>query len=326
MKRLLSIVFATMLLLWGCSANDNNAQKELKDITFVLDWTPNTNHTGLYVAQEKGFFEEVGLQVDIVMPGEAGANQLIATGKADFGISAQEALTEARIQGVPIVSIAAVIQHNTSGFASLAEKEIHSPKDYEGKVYGGWGAPVEEAVLKTLMNNEHADVSKVDFLNIGSADFFTSINRDIDFAWIYYGWDGIEAERRGIDLNMQYLSDFNQDLDYYTPIIATNEKLIESDPQLVQDFLAAVAKGYAFSIDQPEEAANILTQAVPELDAELVEASQKWLSTKYQDDAERWGEQKIEVWENYADWMYTNNLIEEPLDVENAFTNQFLPK
>ena len=93
----------------------------------VLDWTPNTNHTGLYVAKKLGYFEEQGLDVDIIMPGEAGADQLVASGKADFGVSYQEGITQARVQDVPLVSIAAIIQHNTSGFASIASKGIKSP-------------------------------------------------------------------------------------------------------------------------------------------------------------------------------------------------------
>lgn len=326
MRKIFGITAMTILFLFGCSGEPSDSENQKEKITFVLDWTPNTNHTGLYVAQEKGFFEDENLQVEIVTPGEANANQLIAAGTADFGISTQEALTEARIQGIPIVSIAAIIQHNTSGFASPVEKNILSPKDYEEKVYGGWGAPVEEAVLKTLMKEEQADIAKVDFLNIGSADFFTAIKRDIDFAWIYYGWDGVEAERRGIDLNMQYLTDFDADLDFYTPLIATNETYIKENPETIQALLAAITKGYEFAIEEPEEAANILLKAVPELDAELVKASQQWLSKKYQDDAPRWGEQKSTVWENYANWMLENGLIEESLDVEKAFTNDFLPQ
>lgn len=88
----------------------------------MLDWTPNTNHTGLYVAKEKGYFKQEGLDVNIVKPGETGADQLVASGKAEFGVGYQEGITQARIQGVPIVSIAAIIQHNTSGFASPVEK------------------------------------------------------------------------------------------------------------------------------------------------------------------------------------------------------------
>ncbi|MGK4042328.1 ABC transporter substrate-binding protein [Heyndrickxia oleronia] len=330
MKKWLMIIVSSLLLLTTACSNSNDSasskKKGLKHVTVVLDWTPNTNHTGLYVAKEKGYFKEEGLDVDIIQPGEAGADQLVAAGKAQFGISAQESITEARIQGVPIVSIAAIIQHNTSGFASPKEKNITSPKDFENKTYGGWGAPVEKAVLDSLMKKEHADVEKTKIINMGETDFFTAVKRDIDFAWIYYGWTGVEAELRGEKINMVYLTDYSNKLDYYTPVLTTNEKMIEKDPETIKHFLAATSKGYTYAIDHPDDAADLLIKAVPDLDSKLVKASQKWLSPKYQDDAARWGEQKQEIWENYASWMYDNHLLDKKLDSKKAFTNQYLPK
>lgn len=329
MRRWLFFV-CVLFLVVGCSnQNGKQAGEEkdaLKKVSIVLDWSPNTNHTGLYVAQEKGFFEEEGLDVEIMSSGEAGSDQLVASGKADFGVSYQESITEARSTGVPLVSIAAVIQHNTSGFASPVEKKITSPKDFEGKSYGGWGAPVEEAVMASVMKLEDANIEKVDFVNMGDTDFFTAVKRDIDFAWIYYGWTGIEAELRGEKLNMLYLTDYSDQLDYYTPVISTNEKMIEKDKQTVKAFMAAVSKGYEFAIAKPAEAADILLKAVPDLDEELVKKSQEWLASRYQDDAPRWGEQKHEVWENYTNWMVKNDLLEKEIKVEDAFTNEFLPE
>lgn len=330
MKRLLTVVSAAFLLT-ACgtdnasSTSSNKSEESSQKVNFALDWTPNTNHTGLYVAQEKGFFKDEGLDVEIMLPGEAGADQLVASGKADFGIGAQEALTEARAADIPIVSVAAIIQHNTSGFASLKEEGIESPKDFEGKNYGGWGAPVEQAVVESLMEKDNADSSKVEFINMGSSDFFTAVQRDIDLAWVFYGWTGIEAEQRGMELNMQYLNDYSDKLDYYTPIITTNEKLIDQDPETVQSFVAAVVKGYEFAVENPEESADILIAAVPDLDPELVKKSQEWLSPRYQDDAPRFGEQQLEKWENYADWMNENDLLEGDFIPEDAFTNEFLP-
>ncbi|MGN7174643.1 ABC transporter substrate-binding protein [Paenibacillus sp. FSL R5-0490] len=334
MKKCIAVISA-MLLLSGCAGSgqdaktgneDPGSKQELKEVTVVLDWTPNTNHTGLYAAKEKGYFKEEGLDVEIIMPGEAGADQLTASGKADFGVSYQESITEARVQGVPLVSIAAVIQHNTSGFASPAEKNIKSPKDFEGKTYGGWGAPVEKSVIDSLMKKENADADKVSIVNMGDADFFTAVKRDIDFAWIYYGWTGVEAELRGEKINMVYLTDYSEKLDYYTPVLATSEKMIADDPDTVKAFVKAAAKGYEFAIGQPEEAADILLKNAPDLDSELVKKSQEWLSPRYQDDAARWGEQKLEVWENYADWMHENGLLDKELDAGKAFTNDFLPE
>ncbi|WP_217589512.1 ABC transporter substrate-binding protein [Lentibacillus saliphilus] len=337
--RFLVLLAVVLLMLTACgqdanneknddqTGNDDNATKaETTDISVVLDWTPNTNHTGLYVAKEKGYFADEGLNVDIILPGEAGADQLVASGKAEFGVSYQESITEARIQDIPIVSIAAVIQHNTSGFASPKEKGITSPADFAGHTYGGWGAPVEKAVLDSLMQQEDADVEKVDIVNMGDTDFFTAVQRDIDFAWVFYGWTGVEAELRGEALNMVYLTDYSEKLDYYTPVLTTNEKMIADNPDVIKAFLAAASKGYQFAIDHPEQAADILIAEVPDLDADLVKASQKWLAPKYTDDAPRWGEQKLSTWENYASWMFEHDLLEKELDADAAFTNEFLPE
>jgi ABC-type nitrate/sulfonate/bicarbonate transport system substrate-binding protein len=330
MKKWISILCVVFLLTaCGSQQKEEGSQGEkesLKKVSVVLDWTPNTNHTGLYVAKEKGYFKEEGLDVDIIMPGEAGADQLVASGKAEFGVSYQEGITQARVEGVPIVSIAAVIQHNTSGFAAPKQKNITSPKDFEGKTYGGWGSPVEEAVMASIMKKEDADIDKVKFVNMGDADFFTAVKRDVDFAWIYYGWTGIEAELRGEELDMLYVNEYSDKLDYYTPVLSTNEKMVKGNPETIKAFLAAASKGYQVAIDDPSEAANILSDAVPDLDEELVKKSQEWLANRYQDDAPRWGEQKLEVWENYANWMYENKLLEEKLDAKKAFTNEFLPK
>lgn len=324
------LILLALLIISGCGTetgdNDGATGENIEKVRIVLDWTPNTNHTGLYVAQQKGYFAEEGLEVDIMMPGEGGAETIVAAGKADFGISAQEAVTLARSENAPIVSVAAIIQHNTSGFASPAEKNIKSPKDFEGKVYGGWGSPIEKSVIDTLMKQENADVNKVSFLNIGSSDFFTAVERDIDFAWIYYGWTGIEAELRGTELNMIYLTDYSKKLDFYTPVLITNEEMIEKKPEIVRSFLNAVSKGYQFAIQHPDQAADILLEAVPDLDEELVRQSQKWLSDKYQDDAGYWGEQKLEVWENYASWMRENGHLNKKFIAKEAFTNEFLPK
>ncbi|SDG30600.1 ABC-type nitrate/sulfonate/bicarbonate transport system, substrate-binding protein [Fontibacillus panacisegetis] len=320
-------------LLAGCGNNGagnavQNTEKDaaLQKVKVVLDWSPNTNHTGLYVAKEKGYFAEEGLDVEIVLPGSGGSDAMVASGEVPFGISVQENVTQGRTQGVPLVSLAAIIQHNTSGFASPVDRNIQSPKDFEGKAYGGWGSPVEQAVMKSIMEIDGGSIDKVKLLNIGEADYFTAIKRDIDFAWIFYAWTGIEAELRDEKLNMIYLQDYSDKLDYYTPVLVTNEKTIADDPELVKVFMTATSKGYNYAIDHPEESAQILLKAVPDLDKELVMASQKWLSPKYKDDAARWGEQKREVWQNYSDWMSEKGLLEKPLDTDKAFTNDFLPE
>ncbi len=301
------------------------AEREKTKITVVLDWTPNTNHTGLYVALKEGYFESEGLEAEIIQPGEGTSEQLVAAGSAQFGISYQENVTFARAEGMPVVSIAAVIQHNTSGFASLKEKGIITPKDFENKKYGGWGSPIEEATLRYLMEKAGADPNKLVTVTTGTADFFqASASGEIDYAWIFEGWAGIEAKLKGMALNYIDIGEIDEVFDYYTPVIITSEKNIEQNGEMVRSFMKAVEKGYLYSIENPDKAAEILLEYVPELDRELVVESQRYLAGKYQDDSAYWGMQKTEVWESYMNWLYEKGLISEPDDVTNAYTTEIL--
>lgn len=318
-----SVVLATA----ACGGEDGSGTTEagLKKVQIALDWTPNTNHTGLYVAKEKGFFAAHGLDVEIVQPGDADPATLVAADRIPFAISAQEALTQARAEGAPLVSLAAVVQHNTSGFASPKDRGLTRPAQYAGKSYGGWGGAIEAPLLKTIVAADGGDAATVKTVNVGDADFFAATKKGIDFQWIYYGWTGIEAELRGEPVNIQYVKDYDPALDFYTPILITNEKRISGDAELVKQFTAAVSEGYTFAAKNAAESAGILLKAAPDLDADLVKRSQEWLSPKYQDDAARWGEQKAAIWTGFADWLFEQKVISTKVDGTKAYTNDFLP-
>lgn len=338
-KKVLSLLsvlsLSALLMLTGCGTANPGTQNapsstssQPDKVTIMLDWTPNTNHTGLYVAQDKGYFSKEGLDVQIVPPSSQGTvEQLVATGKADFGISAQEQVTDAREQGLPLVSIATILQHNTSGFASLASKNIHTAKDFEGKTYGGWGLPSETATIKALMDKEKGDFSKIKMINIGDADPIVSMSKgDVDLTWIFYGWEGIQAELAGTKLNMIWLKDVNPALDDYTPVFVTNEKMTQEKPEIVRRFMQAVSEGYQYATKNPDDAANILIKNAPEADPQLIKKSQAWISLQYQADAAQWGVQKASVWHDYAQWMFDNKMLDKMIDTDKAFTNNFLPK
>ncbi len=330
MKRITSLLLTACILLTGL-AGCTGSQEEtktvpLQKVTFMLDWYPNTNHTGIFAAKDLGYYEEEGLEVEIVQPSAGGNPQLIAAGRADFAISYQEEVTVARSQDIPVVALAAVIQHNTSGFASPFDKNIKTPRDFAGKTYGGWGSPAETAILKTLMSKYGADFDSLKIVNIGDADFFASMEKGIDFSWIFYGWTGIDAELKGMDLNYIELKNEDKAFDYYTPVIIASEAEIAKNPELVTKFIRATARGYDYAAKSPDDAAAILLKNAPELNKDLVVASQKYLAKEYQADAPRWGEMKSEVWKDYADFMFNNKLIEKNIDVNKAFTNQYLPK
>ena len=185
---------------------------------------------------------------------------------------------------------------------------------------------MEEVTIRALMDKAGADAGKVDIVTIGETDLIAVIENLADFAWIYYGWDGIAAELKGAALNFIPLRNLDAAFDYYTPVIISSESLIVEQPDLVQRFMRATAKGYRLAIEEPAAAAEILLHNVPELDGDLVRASQDWLRDKYQADAELWGLQKKEVWENYSRWLFEHGLVDRMLDVEKAFTNEFIQK
>ncbi|MEJ2562297.1 MAG: ABC transporter substrate-binding protein [Anaerolineales bacterium] len=332
MKRILTVSLSIVLLglLAACSAEETATETESvapDAITLMLDWVPNTNHTGLFVAQANGYFEDENLQVDIIQPGEVYAEQAVASGAADFGVSFQEQITLARADDVPIVSIAAIIQHNTSGFASRGELQVRSPADWAGLTYGSYGSPFEEPTLRVLMACAGGDYEALNIVDTGFADPLALLDeQQIDLAWIFYAWQGIQAEEENIDLNVIMMQDwFDCIPDYYTPVLITSEQTIADRPQIVYRFLRAVSRGYQLAIENPDEAAAILLGAVPELDSELVYASQAWISPRYQAEAARWGEQSLVVWQGYSNWMLENGILAEGMDAEAAFTNAFLP-
>jgi len=325
MKKLVIIGFLVFLgtSLMGCQ---KIITKNRENIKVLLDWTPNTNHTGLFVAKNLGMYEAQGLTVEIIQSSEGGVSQLIGAEKAEFGISYQEEVTFARTEDIPVVAIAAINQHNTSGFASPKEKGIMSPKDFENKKYGGWGSKVEEEILKGLMQKEGGDFSKLQIVTIGSADFLTSIQRDIDFSWIFWGWDGINAKQKGVELNYISLREQDEKLDYYTPVIIASEKTIIGKKEMVRKFLKATRDGYVYAINNPEKSAQILSQENKEADPEFLKQSQEFLSQQYLGGEKIWGFMSLERWENYTNWLIDHKVIEKEIDLEKAFTNEFLPK
>lgn len=327
MKRKLYTVVLLLLLVLTFAACGKKEEKQ--KITFVLDWTPNTNHTGLYVAQEKGYFEEVGLEVEIQQPPEDGAEVLIASGKADFGVSFQDTMAAALVgdDALPITAVAAVIQHNTSGIISRAGEGMNSPKGMEGHSYATWNSPIELATLEQVVKADGGDFSKVELIPSTVTDEVTALkSKSVDSIWIFYAWAGVKTELEGLETDYFEFADIDPVFDYYTPVIIANNKFLKENPETAKAFLKALSKGYEFAIENPEEAADILCKAAPELDKELVLASQKYLADRYQAEAKYWGYIDADRWNNFYKWINDNKLVEGELPLNTAFTNDYLPQ
>lgn len=333
-KRVLAMVLAVAVVcsLTACGNSERKkaqGEKELTKITFVLDWTPNTNHTGLYVAEEKGYFEDAGLDVEIVQPPEDGASALVASGKAQFGIDFQDSIAPAFASDspLPVTAVATLIQHNTSGIISRKGEGMDRPKGMEGKTYATWDMEVEKAMIKNVVEADGGNYSKINMIPSNVTDEVTALkSKQVDAIWVYYAWGGIATEVKDLPTDYFAFKDINPVFDYYTPVIVANNDFLKEEPDTAKAFLSAVKKGYEDAIADPKEAADILCKAAPELDEKLVLASQEWLADQYKAEVEQWGYIDPARWDAFYKWLGENKLIEQEIPAGFGFSNDYLEK
>lgn len=296
----------------------------LRPVTLVLDWTPNTNHSGFYLAKASGAYEREGLDVRIVEPGTDLGLAQVAAGTAEFAVSYAEAVLPARAEGQNVVSIATILAHNTSSIAVPADRGVTRPRELAALRYGGYGGPLELALVRGLVACDGGDPSKLRTVEIGNTDLRVGLERkDYDAVWIFDGWDGIRLrEIDGLDLvTFPLLGSCIPD--WYTPVLVSSDALIASDPDLVQRFVRATASGYETARQDPNTAADTLLAAVPELDKALVVPSARALASSYGDTGRAWGVQDRAVWSEFHDFLRAQNILSKDVNVDQVFTSRF---
>lgn len=327
MKKIIALLLSVLIVfsLSACGKTEN------EKITIVLDWTPNTNHTGIFVAEANGYFEEAGLNVEIVQPPEDGAVSLVASGKAQFGVSFQDTLAPAFIgeSPMPVTAVAAVIQHNTSGIISRKGEGMHTPKGLEGKKYATWDLDVEKETIRDVMVADGGNFDLVELIPSTVTDEVSALKSgSVDAIWVFYGWAGVACETAGLETDYFEFADINPVFDYYTPVIIGNNTWLNENPETAKAFVEALSKGYTYAVENPKAAADILMDAAPELksNSELVYASQEYLASEYISDASKWGEFDPERWAAFYNWLNEKNLLEDKIEPDFGFTNDYLPE
>ena len=313
------ILAIVMILSVSCA-------KKSKKIRIVLDWTPNTNHTGLFVAKDLGYFKDEGIDVEIVQPPEGSTTALIGAGGAEFEISFQDTLakTFSSDAPVPVTAVAAIINHNTSGIISLKEKGIDSPKKLVGKRYATWDDEIEKAILKKIVTDDSGNFSGVKMIPNTVTDVVTALKTNIDAVWVYYAWDGVATKLAGLNTNFLKIADYSPELDFYSPVIIANNDYLKKNPNEAKKVLKAIKKGYEYSIQNPEKAAKILVKNSPEINPKLALASQEWLVSQYKGNAKKWGEIDKNRWDLFYSWLYKNKLIKKQIPSGFGFSNEYL--
>ena len=333
-KKVISSLFLFLVLtfsLGGCTGikeeRRTKEQSKLTELTLVLDWTANTNHTGLFVAQEKGYFKEEGLDVTIVMPQEDGATDMVADGTADFGIAFQNQLAEdfANNTELPVTAIAAIYQHNQDGLLSLQSKDISTPLNLMDQSYATAEDIIEHSIVRTVVEMDGGDFSRVELVPSYVDDALETLNgTGIGAVWGSYGWEGLSCVLKGYAVNFISFAGQNEDFDYYNALIIANNGFLKKQPGQAEAFMKAVSRGYEFAVINPKEAAEILLEENPDLDAKLVQASQEYVSGQYFADSKRFGTIDAERWSRFFAWVNEKQLLKNQIPENIGFSNDYL--
>ena len=331
-------VAAAGLALAGCggqgagsgSATTSAASGSAADttkLTFVLDYTPNTNHTGIYAAIAKGYYAEEGLDVEVVQPPEDGADALVGAGKAQLGMSYQDVMANylGSDDPLPVTAVAATIQHNTSGIISRQGDGITRPKGMEGKRYATWDQDVEKAIIKSVVTTDGGDFSKVQLIPASSSDEVTGLKaNEFDCIWCYEAWAVQNAKVQDFAYDYFSFRDIDSVFDYYTPVIIANNDFLKDQPDVAKAFLRATKKGFEYAEQNADAAAQILVDAAPEVDPALAKMSQEFLADQYTAEASSWGVIDSDRWAKFYAWMNENSLTPVKLDEAAGFTMDYL--
>ncbi|MBZ9759220.1 ABC transporter substrate-binding protein [Mesorhizobium sp. ESP6-5] len=231
-----------------------------RTVTVALDWTVNTNHIGLFVARDKGFYGEAGIEVDILPYSDTGAGTLVANHVADFGINGTISLFTQKTAGADLKGVYAVVQSETGRLVfNAARSEIKSPKDLDGLTYGGFGSAWETALISTIIRH---DGGKGDFetVTLGTSAYEALANGSVDFTLEVSTWEGVEAELRDVKQRSFVYADHGVP-DEHTTLISSSEAYLQANPELSSSFVQATRRGYQFAVDHPGEAATLLIAA-----------------------------------------------------------------
>ncbi len=330
------IIAMAGLLIWhNKHGKTGQAQATSTKVTLAMDWTPDTNHTGVYVAQAKGWYKAQGIDLQILPYSSAvTATSLVSNNKADIGIGTMEDVVGENAKNQPIVSIGAVIQHNTSGFIVRADSGINSPKDLDNKVYGGYGSPLEGTVVKEVIQK---DGGQGNFQNVTlNVDAMQALeSKKIDFVWAFESWEVIQAKHDGLATKFFPITNYSIPDGPNLAFIATQAN-VKTKADTLQRFMAATAQGYEYARAHPKEAAQLLIDNTPKEtfpDKQLVFESQAFVSQHYADSGRPWGLQDLSAWTGYPKFILQSDTVTDEkgkvvttLPFDKLYTNQFLPK
>lgn len=312
----------------------------MDNLSLALDWTPNTNHTGFYVALAKGFYQRENIQLDIQSPHTDQYHKTparkLADGEVDLAIAPTESVLSYQTSDnwVDIVAMATILAEDCSAIVTLADSGLDRPALLDGRVYASYGARFEDGVVKAMIRQDggqgEPQIIYPDKLGIWD----TLISGEAHATWVFMPWEGVAAQQSGIKLHVFRLADY--EIPYgYSPVIVGRREKLEDQSDLYRRFLRATRDGFSFAYHQPEEAAQLLLEnaGFADLEPEMVRESQLAISPSYLNKRLPWGYMEHEVWAYFVHWLQKEFILQDrdgqpifDIAIESLYTNAYLPE
>lgn len=302
----------------------------MNEIIVALDWTYNSNHSGFLIAKEKGWYEQKGLNVKLLTPAEDNYEltpvKRLELGLAQVAICPLESIISYRKKEKPffLKALATIFQEDTSAIVTMKREDVGSPKDLDNKHYASYRARYEDRIVQKMIQNAggngQIDISYPAKLGIWN----TLIQGKADATWIFENWEGVQAERKNIQLQSFKFADYG--IPYgYSPVIVASEEMIMAQEVTLKTFMEVTKKGFVYAKENPFQTAEILLRNVPKEEADpLFLLAAQNAANKYYGTAQNWGKMEVKRVQKFLDWL-TENEIEQNLPLADALmTEKFI--
>lgn len=293
----------------------------MEKIKIVLDWFPNTNHTGILLAKKNCWFEEKGLDVEIM----GDVHGVMDLHGADFVCGPEISMLDILNKGTKITAVATFTQKCDSGIVSLKESGITSPRKLEGKRLTHWSPEWYHKAIGHCVKVDGGDYNKVKLVNLDVGDIVSTLGTVADATWVYENWENQELIQAGKEINYFNLGDVDPIFDFCAPSMAASQEILKNRPQAVRDFLECIDRGYQEAAKEPEKSVMAVKEFMPKTaGVDMLIRSQKHLAPIFLDETGHWGYMKPERWNRMADFLVQEGVI--PCRRDDEFTNDFLTR
>jgi ABC-type nitrate/sulfonate/bicarbonate transport system substrate-binding protein len=301
----------------------------MTSLKIALDWTPNANHIGFFIAQELGYYEHEELTVTIIDPSQDDYKgtpaKKVELGEVDMGLCPLESVISYQTKSKPfdLIAIAALFQEDLSAIACKSGIGINTPKDLDHTTYASYNARYEDAIVKQMIKNDGGK-GILECVYPKKLGIWETIEKDqIQSTWIFTNWEGVQAAQINMPLELFKMKDYG--IPYsYSPVISSSERIVKSKQEALQSFLKATKKGFMHAQQHPEKAAEILKALVPEKDKNMDLKKSIELTCAVLGDPNHWGKMNSNGIREFLSWLQDQKLESHNLKAASLFTNNLL--